>query len=473
MAWIQTVTSSSAQGTPGGVPGSSVSAVPGDQPYVAVIGGGPAGLIAAERMAIAGARVEVFEHKRSVGRKFLLAGRGGLNITHGEPIDDMLVRFGEARTFLEPAIRAFSPADLRCWSAGLGEPTFLGTSDRVFPQSFRATPLLRSWLQRLNEVGVEFRTGHRWTGWTKNGANLFETPDGSLLTDQADATIFALGGASWPRVGSDGGWAEPFRSAGIAVHDLEPANCGVLANWSSVLREKFAGQPIKNAVFSCGGTTARGDGIITESGIEGGPIYALGPAVRRELADSGTAILRVDLHPDLALSALIRRLSKRRAKVLCVDTTASAVVSTQSTGPEEEVAHGDEEESSVEAGESGSHAFAGANHPGEGGGDELALEERLDLGHDVEHQLRFFGGCSLGVEDIGGELLHGVALSHRKLDRHLHFVVTVTFEGASELPETTIRSGLGEVSKSDTVKVGGVGAEGVREHDQVLNSGVV
>jgi predicted Rossmann fold flavoprotein len=236
VAWIQTVTSSSAQGTPGGVPGSSVSAVPGDQPYVAVIGGGPAGLIAAERMAIAGARVEVFEHKRSVGRKFLLAGRGGLNITHGEPIDDMLVRFGEARTFLEPAIRAFSPADLRCWSAGLGEPTFLGTSDRVFPQSFRATPLLRSWLQRLNEVGVEFRTGHRWTGWTKNGANLFETPDGSLLTDQADATIFALGGASWPRVGSDGGWAEPFRSAGIAVHDLEPANCGVLANSARSLR---------------------------------------------------------------------------------------------------------------------------------------------------------------------------------------------------------------------------------------------
>lgn len=327
VAWIQTVTSSSAQGTPGGVPGSSVSAVPGDRPYVAVIGGGPAGLIAAERMAIAGARVEVFEHKRSVGRKFLLAGRGGLNITHGEPIDDMLVRFGEARTFLEPAIRAFSPADLRCWSAGLGEPTFLGTSDRVFPQSFRATPLLRSWLQRLNEVDVEFRTGHRWTGWTKNGANQFETPDGSLLTDQADATIFALGGASWPRVGSDGGWAEPFRSAGIAVHDLEPANCGVLANWSSVLREKFAGQPIKNAVFSCGGTTARGDGIITESGIEGGPIYALGPAVRRELADSGTAILRVDLHPDLALSALIRRLSKRRAKASVTSWLNSAGVS--------------------------------------------------------------------------------------------------------------------------------------------------
>jgi uncharacterized flavoprotein (TIGR03862 family) len=301
--------------------------MPGDQPYVAVVGGGPAGLIAAERLAAAGTRVTVFEHKRSVGRKFLLAGRGGLNITHGEPIDDMLARFGEARPFLEAAIRAFSPDDLRSWSADLGEPTFLGTSDRVFPESFRATPLLRAWLQRLNGAGVEVLPGHRWSGWTNTGANEFETPDGSLRIDQADATIFALGGASWPRVGSDGGWTTPFRTAGIAVHDLEPANCGVLADWSSALSEKFAGQPIKNAVFSCGTATARGDGIITESGLEGGPIYALGPAIRRELAAYRTAELRLDLHPDLDLSVLVGRLSKRRAKASVTSWLNSAGIS--------------------------------------------------------------------------------------------------------------------------------------------------
>lgn len=301
--------------------------MPGDQPYVAVVGGGPAGLIAAERLAAAGTRVTVFEHKRSVGRKFLLAGRGGLNITHGEPLDDLLARFGEARTFLEPAIREFSPDDLRSWCAGLGEPTFLGTSDRVFPESFRATPLLRAWLQRLNQTGVEIMTGHRWTGWTNTGANQFEKPDGSLLIDRPDATIFALGGASWPRVGSDGRWTKPFRTAGRAVHDLEPANCGVLTDWSGALSEKFAGQPIKNTVFSCGTATARGDGIITESGLEGGPIYALGPAVRRELAESGSAELRLDLHPDLDLSALIGRLSKRRAKASVTSWLNSAGIS--------------------------------------------------------------------------------------------------------------------------------------------------
>ncbi len=301
--------------------------MPGDQSYVAVVGGGPAGLIAAERLAAAGTRVTVFEHKRSVGRKFLLAGRGGLNITHGEPIDDLLARFGEARPFLEPALRAFPPDGLRSWCAELGEPTFLGTSGRVFPESFRATPLLRAWLQRLSEAGVEIMTGHRWIGWTNNGANRFETPDGSLMIDQADATIFALGGASWPRVGSDGGWTTPFRTAGIAVHDLEPANCGMLADWSSALSEKFAGQAIKNTVFSCGQATTRGDGIITESGLEGGPIYALGPAVRRELAEHGTAELRLDLHPDLDLSALVGRLSKRRAKASVTSWLNSAGIS--------------------------------------------------------------------------------------------------------------------------------------------------
>ena len=296
--------------------------MPGDRPYTAVIGGGPAGLIAAERLSES-ADVTVFDHKRSVGRKFLLAGRGGLNITHGEPIEQLLDRYDAARAFLEPAIRAFSPSDLRDWSASLGEPTFVGTSDRIFPQSFRATPLLRAWLHRLDEAGVQFATDHRWLGWNDDGTVDF----GSAKFANFDATVFALGGASWPRVGSDGGWVEPFRAAGIKVNELQPANCGVAIDWSRALTDKFEGQPIKNVVLSCRDATARGDAIVTSIGLEGGPVYALGPAVRAELADQGQAVVTVDTHPDLALDALIDRLSKRRPRASLTSWLGSAGVS--------------------------------------------------------------------------------------------------------------------------------------------------
>lgn len=289
-----------------------------EQPHVAVIGGGPAGLIAAEHLAAGGVQVTIYEHKRSVGRKFLLAGRGGLNITHGEPVDALLDRYGDRRAFLEPFIQAYTPDDLRLWCAELGEPTFVGTSDRIFPESFRATPLLRAWLGRLATAGVRIETSTRWLGWsvTDSGVrvNRFETADGEIVEAAPDATIFGLGGASWPRVGSDGGWVPTFRDAGVEVTDLAAANCGVVVTWSDVLAAKFAGQPIKNATLCVGAATSRGDAMVTETGLEGGPIYALGPALRNELAATGQATLHIDLHPDIDHAALTARLAKRRAK---------------------------------------------------------------------------------------------------------------------------------------------------------------
>ena len=298
-----------------------------DGPHIAIIGGGPAGLMAAERLAGAGLRVTIYEHKRSVGRKFLLAGRGGLNITHGESLEDLLGRYGDRRAFLETAVSAFSPDDLRAWCADLGEPTFIGTSDRVFPASFRATPLLRAWLARLTDRGVKIETGHRWVGWSDTGANRFETSDGAAIEAVADATVFALGGASWPRVGSDGGWVSPFRNAGIHVSELAAANCGIVVGWSDVLARKFAGEPIKNARFTVGDMTSRGDAMITALGLEGGPIYALGPALRSELAATGQATLLVDLHPDLDHASLVARLAKRRPKASISSWLHSAGVS--------------------------------------------------------------------------------------------------------------------------------------------------
>jgi uncharacterized flavoprotein (TIGR03862 family) len=295
---------------------------------ITVVGAGPAGLIAAETLATAGLRVTVYEHKRSAGRKFLLAGRGGLNITHAEPLDDLLNRYGSGREFLEPAIRAFSPQDLRDWCTLHGEPTFVGTSDRVFPQSFRATPLLHSWLSRLADLGVRIETGHRWVGWSESGDPQFII-DGKTekVTATSDATVFALGGASWPRVGSDGGWTKTFEAAGIEVTALVASNCGVTVAWSDVVRSRFAGEPIKNAVFGVGGQTSRGDAIVAESGLEGGPIYALGPELRRAFDARSSVVMVLDLHPDISEQALTKRLSKRRPKASVTSWLNSAGVS--------------------------------------------------------------------------------------------------------------------------------------------------
>ena len=228
---------------------------------VAVIGGGPAGLMAAEVIATAGVGVVLYEQMPSVGRKFLLAGRGGLNLTHTEDRASFLGRYGAAGPRLAAAIAAFGPAELRAWCAGLGEETFVGSSGRVFPEGFRAADLLRKWRARLDALGVDIRLRTTWTGW-----------DSTL---EADALLLALGGASWPSTGSDGSWAGVLADSGIAVSPLRPANCGLVVGWSETFRTRFGGQPLKNVAASFADRIARGDVIVADDGLEGGPIYAL------------------------------------------------------------------------------------------------------------------------------------------------------------------------------------------------------
>ncbi len=283
----------------------------------AVVGGGPAGLIAAEVLATAGLAVTVYDHMPSVGRKFLLAGRGGLNLTHSEPIERLLDRYGSARSQLESAIRGFSPDDIREWCAGLGESTFVGTSGRVFPTSFRATPLLRAWLARLSALDVRFETRHRWVGWV-DGENptalRFSRPGQSTLTTTSDLVVFALGGASWPRVGSDGGWVAEFQRVGIAINVLRPANCGVLIDWSRSFLDRFEGLPLKNASVTVGETAVRGEPVVTRAGLEGGPIYAHSAVIRETLDRHGLCELSIDLRPDLPIDRLTTLLGARRPK---------------------------------------------------------------------------------------------------------------------------------------------------------------
>ena len=268
----------------------------------------------------------VYDHRRSPGRKFLLAGRSGLNITHAEPLDQFVARYVPQHPQLERALRAFTPNDLRDWCQSLGEPTFVGSSGRVFPESFRTAPLLRSWLRRLDDHGVRLQVGHRWRGWTDEGHLRFESDSAASTVVSCDAAIFALGGPSWPHVSSDGGWAHELARAGIAMTPFAPANCGVHVAWSQVLRDRFEGAPIKNATFSVGDVSARGDVVITATGLEGGPIYALGPALREQLA-SGAASVVIDLHPDLPIDQLTGRLSKRRAKASVSSWLRSAGIS--------------------------------------------------------------------------------------------------------------------------------------------------
>jgi len=279
----------------------------------AVIGAGPAGLMAAEVLSAGGARVTVFERMPSVGRKFLLAGRGGLNLTHSESLDQFLQRYREAMPKLRPAIEAFSPDALRAWSEGLGQPTFVGSSGRVFPQAFKASPLLRAWLRRLDQSGVRFALRHRWIGWSANGELRFEAPEGATVL-KPDAAVIALGGASWPKLGADGGWTDLFKPKSIEIASLRPANCGFQVAWSDVFRDRFEGQPLKGVALSFGGETIRGEAIITRGGLEGGAVYALSAPVRDAVFTHGETVVHVALRPDLAMSEMIARVSKPRQK---------------------------------------------------------------------------------------------------------------------------------------------------------------
>lgn len=272
---------------------------------VAVIGAGPAGLMAAETLAAAGHRVTVYDQMPSPARKLLIAGRGGLNLTHSEPLETFLPRYGAAAEWLEPSIRAFPPQALRDWCHGLGEETFVGSSGRVFPKRMKAVQLLRAWLQRLEQQGVQYRPRHRWLGW--GGAALrFATPGGEVRVD-AEATVLALGGASWPRLGSDGGWVRILQAEGVEVAPLVPSNCGFTVAWSAHFKERFAGTPLKPVSVTHGDTTRQGEAMVTAQGIEGGVIYALSAALRDRIYHEAQAEVQLDLRPAVPLATLVAK----------------------------------------------------------------------------------------------------------------------------------------------------------------------
>ncbi len=274
-----------------------------------MVGAGPAGLMAAERLAQAGLGVVVHDRMPSVARKFLMAGRGGLNLTHSEPSERFVGRYGQAQATVGGWIDAFSPTDLTQWVEGLDQPTFVGSSGRVFPKAMKASPLLRAWLARLEALGVQVRTRSRWTGW-RDGALAFETPEGQRLERPA-AVVLALGGASWPRLGSDGAWTAwldapttPFR----------PANVGFDVAWSPLFRERFAGQPLKGIALSHGDRSVRGEAMIAGYGLEGGAVYALSAALRDTIETAGQAEILIDLKPDMDMARLTARLDRPRGK---------------------------------------------------------------------------------------------------------------------------------------------------------------
>ena len=269
--------------------------------------------MAAEVLAAGGAAVTLYDRMPSLGRKFLLAGRGGLNLTHSESLDGFLSRYGWAAPHLKPAIEAFPPDALRAWSAELGQPTFVGTSGRVFPEALKTSPLLRAWLRRLAASSITVMLRHRWTGWDADGRLTFVHGD-TAVAAASRATVLALGGASWPHLGSDAAWVDTLASAGVDISPLRPANCGFLVDWSPIFRDRFAGQPLKRLALSCGSLRVRGEAMITRTGLEGGGLYALSACLRDDIAASGTANLYIDLRPDLTRNTLIRRLDSARGK---------------------------------------------------------------------------------------------------------------------------------------------------------------
>ena len=278
--------------------------------HLVIVGAGPAGLMAAERLATAGQRVTLFEAMPNVGRKFLLAGRGGLNQTHSEPTDRFATRNGQSAPFVSPWLDGFDAAAAVAWAEGLGQATFIGSSGRVFPKAMKASPLLRAWLARLHGLGVTLQTRARLVGFDGRLPQI-QTENGQVTTVECDAAILALGGASWPKLGSDGAWTALLAKKGVDLAPLQPSNCGVQVPWSDHLRHHHAGAVLKAVQVTCGGVSARGDVIITANGLEGGPIYALIPHVRAALAQPHAA-LTLDLRPDAQARAIGERLVKSK-----------------------------------------------------------------------------------------------------------------------------------------------------------------
>lgn len=283
---------------------------------VAIIGGGPAGLMAAETLGQSGVHIDLYDAMPSVGRKFLMAGKGGMNITHAAPIEQFLSCYGARSSQIKPLLDIFSPAAVREWVHDLGMKTFVGTSGRVFPSDMKAAPLLRAWLQRLRRTGVNFHMRHKWNGWNENGELLFTTPQG-VHTTNADAVILALGGGSWAQLGSDGTWVSILEKCNIPVEPLRPSNCGFDVGWSEHFKSRFTGHPIKSVTVTFVNAAGdfqqqQGDLMVTTTGVEGSPIYALSPHLRDEIAATGTAIIYLDLMPGKDLACIVSEISYPR-----------------------------------------------------------------------------------------------------------------------------------------------------------------
>jgi len=278
---------------------------------VAVIGGGPAGLMAAETLAQRGLAVDLFDAMPSVGRKFLLAGKGGLNLTHGEPLDRFVTRYAARSDWLASRLHEFGPGELRAWAAALGVSTFVGTSGRVFPTDLKAAPLLRAWLHRLRQQGVRFHMRHRWQGWGDDGALLFDTPQGPAQHQPA-ATVLALGGASWPQLGSDGRWWPWLQARGALLAPLQPSNCGFDVGWSTHFAQRFAGQPLKSVAIAFEGWCQRGEFVVTAGGVEGSLVYAASSRLRDRISSQGRATFELDLLPDRPLDWVASELAHPR-----------------------------------------------------------------------------------------------------------------------------------------------------------------
>lgn len=279
---------------------------------VAIIGGGPAELMAAEQLAKAGVAVTVYDRMPSLGRKFLMAGRGGLNLTHSEALEKFVPRYGRAADRMRPVVEHFSPDAVRAWCEGLGQEIFVGSSGRVFPKAFKASPLLRAWLRRLDSLGVRFASLHDWRGWGEDGSLIFAGPETKKVYVKPDATILALGGASWPRLGADGSWVSILEKQEIDVVALKPSNCGFTVKWSDLFRSRFEGEPLKSIALTFDGVTVKGDAMITAQGIEGGAVYALSAALRNAIEVQKGATLVADLRPALTKDALIKKLKTPR-----------------------------------------------------------------------------------------------------------------------------------------------------------------
>jgi len=281
---------------------------------IAIIGAGPAGLFAADRLAGQGYRVTVYERMASAGRKLLMAGRGGLNLTHSEPPQSFRARYGASERRLAAALDRFPPSALLDWVHGLGIETFVGSSGRVFPRALKASPLLRALLKRLVARGVEIRLRHRFVNWDASGNLLFETEHGAVCAPAPAALLLAVGGASWPRLGSDGAWVEHLANRSVSIAPLTASNCGLAIDWSEPFRTRFEGHPLKRVAMTVGASTHRGEAVVTRYGLEGGIVYALGPALRAAFEDHGCLTVQIDLRPDIDIAQLVHRLNRPRGK---------------------------------------------------------------------------------------------------------------------------------------------------------------